>query len=69
MIRFVRRPVVVLVAVLALLLPGTAASAASAATVAQKLAVLANWTQPTAASYDAWNTARLHRMGGTQSFS
>ena len=48
----------VLVAALALLLPGTAASAATAA---QKLAVLASWTQPTAVSYDAWNTARLHR--------
>jgi hypothetical protein len=58
MTRFVRRTLVVLVAALALLLPGTAASAA---TTAQKLAVLTNWTQPTPASYQAWNDARLHR--------
>jgi Prokaryotic phospholipase A2 len=58
MTRFVRRTLVVLIAVLALLLPATAASAA---TVAHKLAVLARWTQPTAASYQAWNHARLHR--------
>jgi hypothetical protein len=58
MTRFVRRTLVVLVAVLALLLPGTTAFAA---TTAQKLAILARWTQPTAASYHAWNDARLHR--------
>jgi hypothetical protein len=58
MIRFVRRSLILLVVVLALLLPGTAASAA---TTAQKLTVLAGWTQPTAASYHAWNDARLHR--------
>ncbi len=58
MTRFVRRTLVVLVAVLALLLPATAASAA---TTTQKLAVLTRWTQPTAASYQAWNDARLHR--------
>jgi Prokaryotic phospholipase A2 len=58
MTRFVRRTLVVLVAVLALLLPATAASAA---TTAHKLAVLARWTQPTAASYQAWNYGRLHR--------
>jgi hypothetical protein len=58
MTRFARRTLIVLVAVLALLLPGTAAFAA---TTAQKLAVLARWTQPTAASYLAWNDARLHR--------
>ena len=58
MTRFVRRTLVVLVAVLALLLPATAASAA---TTAQKLAVLTRWTQPTAASYQGWNDARLHR--------
>ena len=58
MIRFVRRSFILLVAVLALLLPGTAATAA---TTAQRLTVLAGWTQPTAASYQAWNNARLHR--------
>jgi hypothetical protein len=58
MTRFVCRTLIIFVAVLALLVPGTAASAA---TVAQKLAVLASWTQPTAVSYVAWNSARLHR--------
>lgn len=58
MTRLARRTLVVLVAVFALLIPGTAASAA---TTAQKLTVLAGWTQPTAASYYAWNDARLHR--------
>jgi hypothetical protein len=56
--RFVRRLLVVLTATVALLVPG---SAAFAATTAQKLTVLASWTQPTAASYNAWNDARLHR--------
>jgi Prokaryotic phospholipase A2 len=60
MIRFVRRTLVVLVIVLAVLLPATAASAGTV-TVGRKLAVLAGWTQPTAASYNAWNAARLHR--------
>ncbi|HEY7271619.1 MAG TPA: phospholipase [Actinoplanes sp.] len=58
MTRFVRRTLVVLIAVMALLVPGTAAFAT---TTAQKLTVLARWTQPTAASYGAWNDARLHR--------
>jgi hypothetical protein len=58
MTRFVRRMLVVLTATVALLVPGTAAFAA---TTAQKLDVLASWTQPTAASYTAWNDARLHR--------
>jgi Prokaryotic phospholipase A2 len=58
MTRFVRRTLIVLVTVLAVLLPGTVAFAA---TTAQKLSVLARWTQPTAASYQAWNDARLHR--------
>jgi Prokaryotic phospholipase A2 len=56
--RFVRRLLVVLTATVALLVPG---SAAFAATTAQKLIVLASWTQPTAASYNAWNDARLDR--------
>jgi Prokaryotic phospholipase A2 len=60
--RFVRRTLVVLVAFLALLLPGTAAFAT---TTTQKLAVLASWTQPTATSYNAWNDARLHRSEWT----
>jgi len=58
MITLARRILIVLIAVVAVLLPGTAAFAT---TTAQKLAVLARWTQPSAASYQAWNDARLHR--------
>jgi hypothetical protein len=56
--RLVRRTLIVLISVAAVLAP---ASAANAATVADKLAVLSSWTQTTAASYDAWNAARLNR--------
>jgi Prokaryotic phospholipase A2 len=59
MTRFVRRILVVLTATVALLVPGTAAFAAT--TTARKLEVLASWTQPTPASYNAWNDARRHR--------
>ena len=34
---------------------------AAAATLPVRLTVLSNWTQPTAASYDAWNAARLNQ--------
>ncbi|MDG6102412.1 phospholipase [Dactylosporangium aurantiacum] len=37
------------------------ASPATAATVEEKLAVMSSWSQPTAASYDAWNSARQHQ--------
>ena len=53
-----RRIVLVLVLTLAALIP---AGVASAATAADKLTVLSSWTQPTAASTNAWNTARLDR--------
>jgi len=53
-----RRIVLVLVLTIAALIP---AGAASAATAADKLTVLSSWTQPTAASTNAWNAARLNR--------
>jgi hypothetical protein len=37
------------------------ASPATAASLPEKLTVLSSWTQPTAASYDAWNAARLNQ--------
>jgi hypothetical protein len=52
-----RRIVLVLVLTLAALLSAGAASAATA----DKLTVLAGWTQPTATSTNAWNAARLNR--------
>jgi len=54
--RMTRRILLVLVLVLAALIPTGAAYAA-----ADKATVLANWTQPTAASTNAWNAARLDR--------
>ena len=56
--RIVRRTLVVLISVLAVLAP---ASVAAAATTADKVAVLSGWTQPTAASTNSWNSARLDR--------
>jgi hypothetical protein len=56
--RLVRRTLVILVSVLALLLP---ANGAFAVTIDEKLAVLSSWTQTSATSYNAWNTARLNR--------
>ncbi len=53
---FVRRTLVVLSSVLALLTPATAADAA-----ASKAEVLSRWTQPTAASTADWNAARADR--------
>jgi hypothetical protein len=55
----VRRILIPLIAVAALLL-GLPAPAA-AATGAQKLAVLSDWTQTSAASYAAWNDGRTHQ--------
>ena len=52
-----RRIALVLALALALVLPAGVARAAAA----DKPAVLASWTQPTAASTAAWNAARLDR--------
>ncbi|GIJ21629.1 phospholipase [Micromonospora lutea] len=38
-----------------------ASPAAAAVTPAQKLSVLSSWTQTSASSYNAWNSARLNR--------
>jgi len=38
-----------------------AATPAAAVTLQQKLSVLSEWTQPTAASYNAWNSGRLNQ--------
>lgn len=53
---FVRRTLIVLISVLALLAPAAVAHAA-----ASKTEVLSNWTQPTASSTTAWNAARVDR--------
>lgn len=53
---FARRTLVVLISVFALLVPAGIANAA-----ATKAEVLSAWTQPTAASTDAWNDARNNR--------
>jgi hypothetical protein len=37
------------------------ASPAAAAGIDEKLAVMSSWSQPSAASYDAWNAARQHQ--------
>ncbi|MGX6605168.1 phospholipase [Micromonosporaceae bacterium Da 78-11] len=58
-----RRILLVLVLALAALLPAGAAQAARAA--ADKPAVLAGWTQPTAGSTAAWNKARLDQGSWT----
>jgi len=52
----VRRTLVLLVSIFALLLPAGVANAA-----ASKAEVLSSWTQPTLTSYTAWNNARLNR--------
>ena len=57
MTRFIRRLLVVLASTLVLTVPATAAHAAAAT----KAEVLSSWTQPTAASTNAWNAARLDR--------
>jgi hypothetical protein len=53
-----RRILLVLTLVLAALIP---AGVAQAAVPADKLTVLSNWTQPTAASTSAWNAARTNQ--------
>ena len=53
-----RRITLVLVLILAALIP---AGTASAATADDKLSILSSWTQPTAASTNAWNAARLNQ--------
>jgi hypothetical protein len=55
---FLRRTLVLLISLVALLIPAGVANAATTTTKAQ---VLSNWTQPTASSYAAWNAARLDR--------
>ncbi|MEV6494575.1 phospholipase [Actinoplanes sp. NPDC051633] len=57
MTRSVRRTLVVLASVIALLLP----SAAASATTATKAELLSIWTQPTVAGYNNWNYARQHQ--------
>ncbi len=52
----VRRTLVVLISVLALLVPAGVARAA-----ASKAEMLSRWTQPTASSTSDWNAARLDR--------
>jgi len=47
--------------VMALVLVAPAVAGAAAADSADKVTVLAGWTQPTAASTNAWNSARLNR--------
>ena len=54
---FVRRTLVVLISVFALLVPGGRGPTPPPS----KTEVLSGWTQPTATSYDAWNAARLDR--------
>ena len=54
---YVRRTLVVLFSVLALLAPAAVADAAAAS----KAEVLSKWTQPTASSTAAWNAARNDR--------
>jgi hypothetical protein len=58
-----RRILLVLTLVLAALIPAGTATAASAP--ADKLTVLSNWTQPTAASTAAWNAARTNQGAWT----
>ena len=59
-----RRAVVALFLSFAAVLAGLAwSSPADAATLDQKLALLSSFTQPTGASYSAWNWARNNRGG------
>jgi hypothetical protein len=56
---FVRRTLIILATVLTMLAPASVVNAA--VTTATKAGVLAGWTQTTAASFSAWNAARLNR--------
>jgi hypothetical protein len=56
-----RRLISVLIACIAgITLSMVAANPAAAVTLAQKLSLLNSWTQPTTASYNAWNSGRLN---------
>lgn len=55
------RRVAVLASLLALAGIISTASPAAAAGIDEKLAVMSSWSQPTATSYNAWNTARQHQ--------
>jgi phospholipase A2-like protein len=56
MTRYIRRTLVVLTAVLAVLAPSAVAQAA-----ASKAEVLSDWTQTSVSSYNAWNAARQNQ--------
>ncbi|MFG1677175.1 phospholipase [Micromonospora sp. NPDC049282] len=45
---------------------GLASPAAAAVSTDQKLSVLSSWTQTSASSYNAWNSARLNRAPWTE---
>ncbi|NES30594.1 phospholipase [Micromonospora terminaliae] len=45
---------------------GVATPAAAAVSTEQKLAVLSSWTQTSASSYSAWNSARVNRAPWTE---
>lgn len=45
---------------------GLASPAAAAVSTEQKLSVLSSWTQTSASSYNAWNSARLNRAPWTE---
>ncbi|MEU4478418.1 phospholipase [Micromonospora sp. NPDC023966] len=45
---------------------GVATPAAAAVSTEQKLAVLSSWTQTSATSYNAWNSARLNKAAWTE---
>ncbi|GGR82909.1 hypothetical protein GCM10010169_28880 [Micromonospora fulviviridis] len=45
---------------------GVATPAAAAVSTEQKLAVLSSWTQTSATSYNAWNSARLNKSAWTE---
>jgi hypothetical protein len=55
-----------LIALIAVLVVLCAAVPAQAASYQQKLAVTISWTQPSAASHAAWDTARTHRGPWTE---
>jgi hypothetical protein len=57
MTRYIRRTLIVLTAVLAMLAPGAIAAQAAAS----KAQVLSNWTQTSASSYNAWWAARQNQ--------
>jgi hypothetical protein len=60
-----RRLAVLAIPLTALLVAVGLASPAAAVTIDQKIAVLSNWTQANATSYNAWNAARQNQGGWT----